>query len=100
MEELEKRAAGCMNGVQFGKIKFISSLKIKFILICCIFDALKRSPLLTDWIDSKSRVGRCAEWSSSCRIAGSNPEFVLCTFDQTSHLGDTERCGDSTDSCG
>lgn len=34
MEELEKRAAGCMNSVQFGKIKFITSLKIKFILIC------------------------------------------------------------------
>lgn len=52
--------------------------------------------LLTDWIDSEGRVRWSAEWSSSCRIAGSNPELVLCSFDQTSHLRDTETYVDST----
>lgn len=74
MEELEWRAA-----VQLLPVILVNFISVKTKLV-----------LLTERVDGEGGVRRRAERSDSCRIAGSNPELVLCSFDQTGHLGATD----------
>lgn len=45
-----------------------------------------KAPRLTEGVNGKGRIGRRAERSSSSRITGSDPKFVLRSFNQSSHL--------------